>query len=77
MAACPVCFGGDADQAGLGRAYNLAIGSMLALTFGLLTAGVLWIRRIERRRREVDRQYLALLDVVDAAPASDRRPAGV
>ncbi len=63
--ACPVCFGADAENANVGRAFNLGIMLMLSVTMGLIGTGAIWFYRIERRRQAVDSQYLKLMEVVD------------
>lgn len=49
--ACPACFGADEDSQQLARIYNVSIGILLGVTFGLMIAGGLWFRRMELRRQ--------------------------
>ena len=64
---CAVCFGG-ADNAKLGAAFNLGIGMLMAATFGLLGAGIMWVVQIERKRAEADARHFAALAVTEALP---------
>ena len=64
-AACPVCFGADAEGGDLGRAFNLGIMLLLGVTMGLIGTGAIWFYRIEQRRQAVDAEYLKLMEVVD------------
>jgi len=67
--ACPVCFGADADQAGLGAAFNLAITILLGVTFALIGGGIAWVARIEKRRKALDARYFELLELVEPREA--------
>lgn len=69
-AACPVCFGADAEGGDLGRAFNLGIMLLLGVTMGLIGTGAIWFYRIEQRRQAVDAEYLKLMEVVDKQSSS-------
>lgn len=49
--ACSVCFSADEGRKSAYVAVTLAL---LALTFGGVAIGALWIRSLERRRAELD-----------------------
>ncbi len=52
--ACPACLGADEDSQKIAAVYNLSIGVLLGVTFGLMVAGGLWFRRLELRRQEAE-----------------------
>ena len=68
--ACAVCFGADGGNKALGAAFNIAVTMTLAITMGLLATGIVWFRRIERRRIAQDALTIARLDREDAAQDS-------
>jgi hypothetical protein len=71
--ACSVCFGADAEQAGLGAAFNLAITILLGVTFALIASGIAWVARMEKRRRALDARYFELLELVEPREAPHAR----